>query len=88
MKYFFSDTEYVRSHMRKPKGTGHWAFVIKNTALPNIATETYVEQVDNSRTDTIFWVSGTWTLTEAKKRASVLLAANAVPTGKTIYIAP
>lgn len=88
MKYNFSNADYMRSHLQNPKGTGHWAFVIKNAELPNIAPETFIDHVDRFTTNTIFWVQGVWTLAEAKKRASVLLAANAVPAGTTIYVAP
>lgn len=86
-KYEFSNWEYMKSHGKNPKGTGHWAFVIKNAILPEIAPEVYLEKVNAYQTDTIFWVPGVWTLTEAKKRAAVMLEANAVPFGVTVYVA-
>ena len=88
MKYRFSTTDYKKVHLSSPYGRGHWAFLIKNAELPNIAPETFIDHVDRFTTNTIFWVEGVWTYTEAKERASVLLAANAVPAGTTIYTAP
>ena len=87
-KYDFSNYDYVRSHGKTPKGTGHWAFVLENAVVEGIAPETYIDQISSHRKDTIFWVPGVWTLAEAKKRASVMLAANAVPEGTTIVVAP
>ena len=46
--------------------------------LPNIAPETYVDRLPFNVPMTIFWVPGVWTLTEAKKRAAVMLEACAV----------
>ena len=88
MKYSFSNHDYITSHGKAPKGTGHWAFVIENAQLPEISPEVFLDKVNAYRTDTVFWVPGVWTLTEAKKRAAVMLAANAVPEGTTIYVAP
>ena len=88
MKYEFSNNEYIKSTGKAPRGTGHWAFIIKNAEVKDIAPETYIDQVSSYRKDTIFWVPGSWTLTEAKKRASVMLAANAVPEFTTVYVAP
>lgn len=88
MKYEFSNHEYLKSHGKAPRGTGHWAFLIKNAKVPGITPEVFLDQVSSLRTDTIFWVPGVWTLAEAKKRAAVLLQANAVPAHTTIYVAP
>lgn len=88
MKYNFYSSAYRREHGKAPKGTGHWAFIIENATVEGISPETYIDRVSSYRTDTIFWVPGVWTLTEAKKRASVLLAASAVPTWAVIDIAP
>ena len=86
-KYEFSDRDYVLAHGKAPRGTGHWAFVLKNAAVEGIAPETFIDQVSSLRRDTIFWVPGVWTLTEAKKRAAVMLEANAIPFGTTVYVA-
>lgn len=86
-KYNFSNYEYLKAHGKNPKGTGHWAFIIENATVEGISPECFYEQVDAYRTDTIFWVPGVWTLTEAKRRAAVLLSASAVPEGITVYIA-
>ena len=88
MKYNFSTREYQMSHCKAPKGTGHWAFIIKNAVVEGISPETFIDQVDQYRKDTIFWVPGVWTLTEAKKRASIMLEANGVPQFATIQVAP
>lgn len=88
MKYEFSNWEYLKAHGTNPKGTGHWAFIIENAEVKDISPETFIDRVGTYRKDTIFWVPGVWTLTEAKKRATVMLAANAVPSGETIYVAP
>lgn len=87
-KYNFSNHEYLFAHGKAPKGTGHWAFIIENATVEGIATEMYLDKRSAYRTDTIFWVSGVWTLTEAKKRAAIMLEANAVPFGTTIEVAP
>ena len=88
-KYEFSNSEYLYSHAGKnPKGSGHWAFVLKNAQVDGIAPEVFLDRVSSYRTDTIFWVPGVWTLTEAKKRAAVMLEACAVPFGTTVYVAP
>lgn len=87
-KYIFSNHQYIREHGKAPKGTGHWAFIIENATVEGIAPETYLEKRSSYRTDTIFWVSGVWTLAEAKKRATIMLAANAVPFGTEIEVAP
>lgn len=81
-KYSFSNWEYMKDHGKAPKGTGHWAFIIQNAKVEGIAPETFIDGKD-----TVFWVPGVWTLTEAKKRARVLLEANAVPATE-IYVAP
>ena len=86
--YNFSNNAYVRSHGKAPRGTGHWAFCIKNAAIDGIAPETFIDQVDAYRKDTIFWAPGVWTLSEAKKKASALLKAAGVPAGTTIHVAP
>lgn len=86
-KYDFSNHDYLAAHGKAPRGTGHWAFVLKNAAVEGIAPETYVERVSSYRRDTVFWVPGVWTLSEAKKRAAVLLEANGVPFGTTVYVA-
>lgn len=88
IKYEFSNHEYICSHGKNPKGTGHWAFVLKNASVEGIAPETFIDRISDYHTDTIFWVPGIWTLSEAKKRAAVLLAANAIPAGTTVYVAP
>ena len=77
--YEFSNADYYRTHGKNPRGTGHWAFCIKNADLDIHVPETFHERVHEYRTDTIFWVPGVWTLAEAKKRARVILSANAVP---------
>ena len=86
-RYQFSDREYVMAHGKSPRGTGHWAFILKNATVEGIAPETFIDQVSSVQKDTIFWVPGVWTLTEAKKRATVLLAASAVPAGTIVYVA-
>lgn len=87
-KYEFSNHDYINAHGVAPRGTGHWAFVVKNVTLENISAEVYIERISSYRKDTIFWVPGFWTLTEAKKRAAVMLEANAVPFGTEIEVAP
>ena len=87
-KYEFSNSEYLMEHGKAPKGTGHWAFVLKNAHVQDLAPEVMFEQVSAFREDTIFWVPGVWTLAEAKKRAAVMLEACAVPFGTTVYVAP
>ena len=87
-KYDFSNDVYIRSHGKAPKGIGHWAFLLENAAVKGISPETCIDRVSAVRNDTIFWVPGVWTLTEAKKRAAVMLSANAVPPGITVYVAP
>lgn len=86
-KYDFSNHDYLSAHGKNPRGTGHWAFVLKNATVEGIAPETYIDQVSSYRKDTIFWVPGVWSLSEAKKRAAVMLEANAVPFGTTVYVA-
>lgn len=86
-RYQFSNWEYEKSHGKAPRGAGHWAFVLKNTVVEGIAPETFIDRVSPTRRDTIFWIPGVWTLSEAKKRAAVMLAANAVPAGVTVYVA-
>ena len=86
-KYEFSNREYEAAHGKAPRGTGHWAFLLKNAAVEGIAPETFIDQVSTYRKDTIFWVPGVWTLSEAKKRAAVMLEANVVPFGTTVYVA-
>lgn len=86
-KYNFSDMAYVMAHGKAPRGSGHWAFVLENAVVEGISPETYIDQVSSLRRDTIFWVPGVWTLSEAKKRAAVMLEANAVPFGTTVYVA-
>lgn len=87
-KYEFSNYDYIREHGTTPRGTGHWAFIIKNATVEGISPETFIDKVSKFQTNTIFWVSGVWTLSEAKKRAKVMLEANAVPEFTTIYVAP
>lgn len=87
-KYEFSNWEYEKSHGISPKGYGHWAFILKNARIEDISPEHFVENVSPARYNTTFWVPGFWTLTEAKKRAAVMLAANAVPAGTVVYVAP
>lgn len=87
-KYDFSNYDYVRSHGKTPKGTGHWAFVLENAVVEGIAPETYIDQISSHRKDTIFWVPGVWTLSEAKKKAAALMEAAGVPYGITVYVAP
>jgi hypothetical protein len=82
-KYNFSTSEYILSHGKSPRGIGHWAFEIEGCSLPEIAPEACVD-----RRSTIFWVPGVWTLSEAKRRAEVMLEANAVPFGTTVSVAP
>lgn len=86
--YEFSNSAYINSWGKAPKGTGHWAFEIENAELPEIAPEVDIRKVSAYQKNTIFWVPGVWTLTEAKKRAAVMLAANGVPFGTTVYVAP
>lgn len=86
-RYEFSNRDYVLSHGKAPRGTGHWAFVLKNAVVEGIAPETFIDQVSPTRRDTIFWIPGVWTLSEAKRRAAVLMAAQAVPAGTTVYVA-
>ena len=87
-KYEFGNGEYLREHGKAPKGTGHWAFIVENAALPEIATEVSICHTGPLSYETIFWVPGVWTLAEAKKRAAVMLEACAVPFGTTVYVAP
>ena len=87
-KYEFSNWEYIKAHGSAPRGTGHWAFVLKNAVVEGISPETFIDQVSTYRKDTVFWVPGVWTLTEAKRRAAVLLEANAIPFGITVEVAP
>lgn len=84
----FSNHEYLYSHGRAPRGTGHWAFEIHNATVEGIAPEVYFDRVSAYRTDTIFWVPGVCTLTEAKKKASALAAAAGVPAGTILFVAP
>lgn len=86
-KYTFSNHEYLFSHGKAPRGTGHWAFIIENASVPGISPETFIDQVSSYRKDTIFWVPGVWTLSEAKKKAAALLAAAEIP-ATTVYVAP
>ena len=86
-RYSFSNFEYMKEHGTNPKGTGHWAFIIKDAAVEGIAPETHIDRC-GYKVETIFWVPGVWTLTEAKKRAAVILAANAVPEYAEIEVAP
>jgi len=86
-RYEFSNREYVLAHGKAPRGTGHWAFILKNAAVEGIAPETFIDQISAYQRDTIFWVPGVWTLAEAKKRAAVMLEANAIPFGVTVYVA-
>ena len=88
MKYEFSNHDYLRSHGKAPRGTGHWAFVIENAHVQGLGPEVFFDQVSSLREDTIFWVPGVWTLTEAKKRAAVMLAAAGVPAGISVEVAP
>ena len=87
-KYEFSNSEYIRVYGKAPKGTGHWAFVLERFVADGIAPETFIVRVSAYRVDTTFWVPGVWTLTEAKKRAAVMLEAYGVPFGTTVYVAP
>lgn len=86
--YEFSNHEYLCSHGRAPRGTGHWAFEIHSAKLPEIAPEVFLDAVSSYRTDTIFWVPGVCTLTEAKKKATALAAAAGVPAGTILFVAP
>lgn len=86
-KYTFSNVAYEMEHGKAPKGTGHWAFVIENAVVESISPEVFIDRVNAYQKDTIFWVPGVWTLSEAKKRAAVMLSANAIPE-TTIYVAP
>ena len=88
MKYEFSNREYRKSHGANPRGAGSWAFTLKNASIEGIAPEVFIERVSDRRTDTTFWVPGIWTLTEAKKRAEIMLESNGVPRGTVIYVAP
>lgn len=86
--YEFTNSSYLRSHGKAPRGTGHWAFEIHNAKLPGIAPEVFLDRIAAFRTDTIFWVPGVCTLTEAKKKAAEMAAAAGVPAGTTLYVAP
>lgn len=88
MKYTFDSTVYVCEYGKAPRGTGHWAFIVRGASLPEIAPEAVVDRDYVGNAKTIFWVPGVWTLTEAKRRASVLLAACNVPDWAEIDIAP
>lgn len=88
MKYSFGKSAYRLAHGKDPKGAGHWAFAVHGAKLPDIAPETFVDDLPFNVPMTIFWVPGVWTLTEAKRRASAMLAANAVPEWAHIEIAP
>ena len=87
-KYEFYNGDYIMAWGKAPKGTGHWAFEIENAELPEIAPEVAIRKVSAYQKNTIFWVPGVWTLTEAKKRAAVMLEANGVPFGTTVCVAP
>ncbi len=86
-RYHFSNNAYIASHGKAPRGTGHWAFLIENATVEIPVPEVYYDKVSAYQTDTIFWVPGVWTLTEAKKRAAVILGGNRVPEC-TVYVAP
>ena len=87
--YHFNTSFYFSEHGKSPRGTGHWAFIIENAKLPGIAPETYVDDaLPFNPPQTTFWVPGVWTLSEAKRRAAAILAANAVPVYAEISIAP
>lgn len=88
MKYNFDSTAYRRENGIVPRGKGHWAFIVRGASLPDIAPETSIERDCIGVPDTLFWIPGVWSLTEAKKRASIMLAANAVPEWAEIEIAP
>lgn len=83
MKYSFSNRLFENAHGEAPRGKGYWAFVLKNVSVESISPDIFIDQ-----NDTIFWVPGIWTLTEAKKRASAMLEANAIPFTTTVYVAP
>ena len=86
--YEFSTYEYVWSHGKAPRGTGNWAFGIPYAHVQGLGNEVFFDQVASFREDTIFWVPGVCTLTEAKKKAAAMAAAAGVPSGTTIYVAP
>lgn len=87
-KYYFSSWEYQKSHGKTPRGTGHWAFIIQNARIEGISTEVFFDKINAYRTDTIFWVPGICTLTEAKKKASKMMEVNGIPDWANIDIAP
>ena len=87
MKYEFSNSEYIKAHGESPRGTGHWAFEIKNAEIPEILGEGFIE-FDGSKMNTIFWVSGFRTLSEAKKEAAKMLTECNVRKDVTVYVAP
>ena len=86
--YDFSNSYYLRSHGKAPRGTGHWAFEIRYAHVQGLGNEVMYDQVSSFREDTIFWVPGVCTLTEAKKKAAEMAAAAGVPSGTTLYVAP
>lgn len=88
MKYTFDKSTYRLAHGKDPKGTAHWAFTVVGAKIPGIAPEAYVDDPPFNVPQTTFWVPGVWTLTDAKKRATAILAANAVPEWAEIEIAP
>lgn len=86
--YYFSNYAYLKDHGKAPRGTGHWAFLIENAVISDIAPETFIDEVNAYQKDTIFWVPGVMSLSEAKKAASKMLRRCNVPTYVTVYIAP
>ena len=87
MKYEVSNYEYMKSHFKAPRGTGHWAFTIYGGCVENIAPETFCEK-DYEGERTTFWVPGVMTLSEAKKKACDICAEHDIPRTVTIYVAP
>lgn len=81
-KYNFSTRAYIGAHGRAPRGKGYWGFILKNKHVKGLP-DAFVHG-----SDTTFWVPGCWTLTEAKKRARIVLEANAVDFDATVEVAP
>lgn len=74
MSYQFSNSEYIRSHGRNPKGTGTWIFA--------------VDEWKQGRPNRIWEFPVYGTLTEAKKLAAAAAKADGVPKYSTIIVCP
>ena len=85
--YKFSDRLYKLEHFKAPRGSGHWAFLIMRP-YKGISPEQCIFTDVKNEISTVFWIPGSWTLTEAKREAKKLLKAAGVPDVMTIYVAP